>query len=271
MCMATYYHTQESGGDKCVDNRDMYLMLYPNTKSELDYSKSGSTITNTLDQMGQELLNATAINHYNIQRFHVEDYEYPNLNDSELDNISCNFLDYLKGPESSSCFGKENGTGDDLSGIIGVHLLLHSESCNTSNVSAGGGTDDCDTGSAFTQGRMAWTSVSCSDSDLTRNSVIQESLHQFILANNSDVQSLLGDCDGDGAKDYYEEHSLGKVYSNNSVSPMLTYHVNEHSNCGDCATTYTANGWDPTLTNCTKNAVKHIADDQCGTGQADFC
>lgn len=270
--MATYYHTQKSGGDPCADNRDLYIMLYPNTQDEKPYTKSGSNktiILDTLDQMGQELLNHNSISYYEIQRFHVEDYEYPNLTSSELNNISCNFSDYLKGPYDSACVGKTNGTGDDLSGVIGVHVLLHSENCTTDYVSAGGGTDDCNTGSAFTQGRMAWTSVNCSDSNLTRNSVVQEPLHQFILVHKSGVQSMLEDCDNDGDIDYMNEHALGKVWNNSTnsgVSPLLTYHADEEEfNCGTCKTGASYSDWDQTLTTCTKDAVYYTASDQCSS------
>lgn len=57
--MATYYHQQESGGDPCADTRDLYLMLYPNTPDEKSYSKSGSIITNALDDMGRNSLTTT--------------------------------------------------------------------------------------------------------------------------------------------------------------------------------------------------------------------
>lgn len=261
--MATYYHTQESGGDRCADSRDLYIMLYPNTSTEKPYSKSGSIITNALDDMAQQLLNANAISYYDIQRFHVEDYKYPNLSDTELDNQSCWFLDYLKGPKDSSCSGKTNGTGDDLSGVIGCHVLLHSQTCDTSTVTAGAWSEDCTDGSAFVTGRMAFTSVSCSSDSLTKSSVIQEPLHQFTRAGDSDVKALFGDCDDDGDLDYYDEHSLGKIYGNNDASPLLTYHESECDNTGDCKTTYSHSGWDQNLTSCTKKAVERTSDNLC--------
>lgn len=149
-------------------------------------------------------------------------------------------------------------------------MLLHSENCTTSYVSAGGGTDDCDTGSAFRQGRMAWTSVNCADDDLTRSSVVQEPLHQFILVHDSQVQDRLADCDNDGTIDYMNEHALGKVWNgtngNYGVSPLLTYHADEEEfNCGDCKTGASTSGWTQTLTDCTKDAVSYIANDPCSS------
>ncbi len=48
------------------------------------------------------------------------------------------------------------------------------------------------------------------------------------------------------------------------MSPILTYHANEGEfNCGDCKTGALYTGWDQQLTQCTKDAVKSIAQDPC--------
>lgn len=242
----------------------MYILLYPNKSGQKNYAKSGSIITNALKNSCEQLLASDSITHYKIQRFKVDEYNYPELSDSELKS-PC-ILDYLKSSSTDTCDSiNENGTGDDLTGVIGCHTIIHDYDCTTGNVAAGGGSEDCTDGSAFSQARTAWTSVNCRDDSLTRSSVIQEPLHQYILASDPDFQDLVSDCDNDGEITYREEHALGKIWpSDREVSPLLTYHADEEEfNCGDCKTGSLYSGWDQRLTQCTKDAVRSLAKDPC--------
>lgn len=77
--MGEYYHTLFSGGDRCTDNRRMYVMLYPNSVSVNDnYVKdSSSAINQALQSAGDQLVSHGATNFYQIERFHAETYNYP--------------------------------------------------------------------------------------------------------------------------------------------------------------------------------------------------
>lgn len=266
------YEIQKSGGDQCQDGRDMFVYLYPNKNGEISYTdastSSDNQILNTLDQMGQTLVNAGSISYYEILRFKAEDYIKPKFAENEIGG--CSFLDYLKGPDTAcNLSGWKNGTGDDLTGIRGSHLLLHSYDCVVDNVGGVGGEGDCTTPSAFTESGLVWSSVSCSDSDLTLNSARQEPLHGFILQKKNRVKDLIADCDGNGEIDLINEHALGQVYrdtNTNKISPLLTYHADEEEfDCGDCATGLAPGDWTQQLTTCTKDAVQYTADDLCNS------
>lgn len=258
--MAAYYDVVTSGGDQCSDNRDMYVMLYPNTQNEDSYAQSGTTVTNAIENMANQLLSHGAINYFEIQPFKVDKYKHPNLTETEVANALCHWEEYLRS-DDDWCLGSDhdNGTGDDLLGIIGVHLLLHNEGdCTTDYVGAGGGDEDCTEGSSFTTGRRARIKVECANSNLVRNSAMQEPLHQLILETFSGVQQYISDCE--------DEHALGKIYSDQGkVSPMLTYHSSESNNCGECSSTASFNFYSQSLTSCTKDAVGSTAKNKCKT------
>jgi hypothetical protein len=259
----------------------MYVMLYPNTPNELDNVKKDTDLTTTLKYAADQLYNDSSVSYYDIQRFHAEDYQYPYVDTSS--GIWKPFEDYLRGGNDDG--DEKNGTGDDLKTLRGCHVLIHSDGCSTSLASGEGGADDCgeshitpepsrddDGGSAFSRGVMAWNSVptACADAEKGRNSVIQEPLHQFIRAQNSDVQGLMCDADGDGDTEDYEEHTLGKIDSYYDVTPMLTYHVNEHAGCCGPETHHDGN-YTQDLTSCTKQAVYYTSQDQCNPQGTNIC
>lgn len=274
--MATYYHTVYSRGDHCGTGRRMYIMLYPNTSNELDAVKSGSPITTAIRDAADQLYEAGVIGYYDIQRFHAEksEYNYPEI---PSDSIDADFEDYLLGTTDDWSDYKwcTSDSCDSLKSIRGAHTLVHGYGCSTSLASAEGGTDNCYSGGcAWSRGVMAWTSTGCG-SGLTRNSAIQEPLHQFIRAYQSGVQGEMCDADGDGEKSYYEEHTLGKLTDddgdgNNETTPMLTYHENEHEGCCGPVTTWDGE-YTQTLTSCTVDAVDYTAGDQCDPQNPNIC
>jgi hypothetical protein len=278
--MGIYYHSLYTRGDRCTDNRRMYVTLYPNTPNELDNVKKDTDLTTTIKYGADQLYDANSVSYYDIQRFHAEDYQYPNVNTS--DSIWLQFEDYLRGNNDDG--SETNGTGDDLKSLRGCHVLIHSDGCSTSLASGEGGADDCreshntepfkddDGGSAFSRGVMAWNSVpkACADAEKGRNSAIQEWVHQFIRAQDDDVQGLMCDADSDGSKEDYEEHTLGKINSYYDATPMLTYHVNEHAGCCEPETYHDGN-YTQDFTSCTKDAVDYTSRDQCDPQGTNIC
>lgn len=264
--MTLKYETVYKNGDRCSDNRRIWIMLYPNTSNELSDTKSGSAVTTTLRDGLEELLSAGSINYYEIQRFTAADdhHKYPKLQSD--DNISSEFEDYLLGTtdEFSSKKWCTDNQCDSIKGAIGAHTLIHNFGCSTTYASAEAGADNCGE-SAFSRGLMAWapTPSACSDTGKGKNAVLQEPLHQFIRADDSDVQSLMCDTDSRAAMD---EHSLGEIDdASEAATPLITFHESEYKDCGTCKSPNTK--WDKsytqTLTQCTKDAVYYTASDSC--------
>ncbi|MEZ3145371.1 hypothetical protein [Halobaculum sp. MBLA0143] len=261
--MGSIYHTVTDGGDECADNRRAYVRLYPNSSSVEQYVQdTSSTLVSALQTALEELLAHGAINYYKIYRFHADDYYYPCV--STDGDIGGAFREFLDGSASPGC-PNPNGTGDDLFSVIGAHTLVHNGECKTEEVSGGAG-DDCGSsteGSAFSTGRMCWTSATCStQSSKVKAGAVQEPLHQFIMWTHPDVKSRLYDHDGGGI-DHIDEHSLGRINSAYEVTPMLAYHELEfdpsetcNGSASDYGDTYTAS-----LSECTKKAVEDIAYD----------
>lgn len=261
--MGNYYHTQYSQGSTCDGNERMYVMLYPNTSNEYSNCGQGTDITSPLNNACDQLYDAGSVVYYDMSRFHAKDYNYPKVNTSSRNKISTEFEAFLTD-------GSKNGTGDNLKDIRGCHMLVHSDSCST-DTAGGEANDDCNYPTAFSRGTMAWTGL-CSDTGLRQNSSIQECLHQFIRAYQSNVHNLLGDGDGDGDVDHYDEHTLGIIDSYDDVTPMLTYHGEEFTEAGNCKrSSDTVYGYNQTLTSCTEDAVYYTANDQCNPQDGNIC
>lgn len=254
--MSHYWNDLYKSADRCTGKRKMYVYLYPNTKNQKPNCGAGTDVTSPLYDAAETLLNDDSISYYAIERFDVDSYSYPQVDTSSRDKIASEFENFLK---------NSNGTDSDLKAYRGAHVLVHGDSCSVDT--AGGEPHDyCGgsyPGSAFSRGTMAWTGV-CSDTGLRQNSSIQETLHQFIRAGQSDVEALLGDGDGDGDVDTYDEHTLGVIDSFGDITPLLTYHSTEFQKAGQCKRDANLpTGYAQYLTWCTVDAVGFTADDQC--------
>lgn len=236
------------------DSKTMRVYLYAWYESNIESTKAGHPIVESIRSTCQELFDYGAVPGYTIERFPIkkESYDYYG---NKGDYVT--FRDYLEA---------DNGSNTFLNTYIGCHTFIHSKDCDTTNVTAEGGGDDCGStpdGSAFNDCTWAVTSDACSSEDLVRNSAIQEVVHQFIRAYQYQVEAMLGDGDEDGEITYYDEHTLGKVESStDGLTPMLTYHSDMRDH-GDCRTGLLPRGFSQNMTSCTKDAVKYTAEDQC--------
>lgn len=253
-----------SGGSKS-NGAEMYIRLYPNYGGQYGNCSSGSYITSTLTSAMNQLLNWDSIGYYQLSRFNVSDYNYPEVDASSgWSTIANEFEDFLK---------NSNGTGDNLKNAIGAHTLIHGGGCSHNDGTASyedmeSNDLDCSSYSSFTVGRMAWSGV-CSDIGLREASAVQEPLHTFIRWHHPSVKSMLGDHDENDDIWRYDEHSLGKVNYDGYITPMLTYHQGDWS---DNASSYKSDcqddtsliyGYTANLTSCTKRAVDYITSDLC--------
>ena len=242
------------------------MRLYANNNPlDQNYvSDTNSDINSALESMGDQLISANAISEYEIVRFRADEtgQYYPCISEESNSNIlASDFKDFLQSTVDDSsgpftCPLKVNGTGTDLYSCQGVHALVHDWDCTTATNGGNSisGDENCDgSTTAFVRGRMVWFNATCV-SGLTKNTAIQEPLHQFIMEDHPDVKPLHN---GD-------EHSLGMIRDGQltkGVTPMLTYHEGE-DNGGTCTTSKdTSSYYSQVLTTCTTDAVKYVSTD----------
>lgn len=255
--MQNPYETLSVRGDRWPENRRMHVMVYPNTPAEAEAVSAGSTVARALRDGADQLFDADAASYYRIARFPAErdGFRYPRVG---VDELRTGFLDYLRGTtdefsDRSWCAGDDCA---DLTAFRGAHLLVHGYGFGTER--AGAQAVDCEHngGTGFSRGVAAWTSADDgSGPGLTRNSAIHETVHAFVRSPAEPVRDLLCDADGDGELTAYEEHTLGAITADGAVTPLLTYHVDEHRGCN-----YPPREWDGSytqrLTTETKRAVR---------------
>lgn len=259
--MANYYQTVYTGGD-ALQTKWMTIHLYPQS-DVVSACKTDGTVSTALRDAGEQLLNANAIDYYEILRFKVEDYNPPNSVDP-TGSTRTQFKEYLDDDTESP----DNGTGENLYPRAGVHQLIHSNQNACDEDSEGyapagaSGEGSGDKVTAFTEGLVSWSPVCDNDDGLTENAAIQEALHQFI-----------GDAwDNTWTGQYDDQHSLGTVHEFNLqgyVTPMLTYHWDDRDDPdleigdGDCPPDmWVASGYDQGLTSCTDAAIEKTASEE---------
>lgn len=252
------YKSLHTGGDVCTTRR-AYIRLYPNTSYEdTYYVGKDDDIPSAIDGAFSTLLSADAVSYYDVQRAQSSAISYPDISFSSKDELRDKFRSYLE-------TGSENGTGQNLKDMIGIHMLVHSEGCDL-GTAGGEHADYCDDPSAFKRGVMAFTGAACGGFDgLQRNSAIQEPLHGFIRFGQIEETALVG-----GSTSISHEHRLGEV-RDREVTPMLTYHANEsdqygEGTCDGDGTQFEA--YDQRLTDCTIEAVRQVANNQCNGQQS---
>ena len=258
------FQTLSVRGNRWPENRRMHVMLYPNTPAVAGACRAGATVPSAVEYAADQLTDAGTASYYRLARFPAErdDYRYPRVGRDEL---RTGFRDFLRGTteEFSDASWCARGDCRDLRAYRGVHLLVHDYGLGVGLADAVD--DDCagNGGTGFSRGAAAWTGVDDgSGPGLTSNSAIHETLHLFVRVGADGVRELLCDADDDGEVSGYEEHTLGRLDSTGAVTPMLTYHVDEHAGCGDSALFWDGS-YAQELTGRTKAAVRRTALDQC--------
>lgn len=255
-------------GDRWPENRRMHVTLYPNEPADAPACRPGSPVLAAIEDAADQLYDADAVSYYRLARFTPERdaHSYPRL---AMDQLHNQFEDYLEGTEEFSdaswCAGGESGDAGcgDLRRYRGVHLLVHGHGLGTRLANAASVDCEHNGGTAFSRGTAAWTGAGPRLRDgLVRNSAIQETVHEFVRAGYEPVTGMICDANGNGEREPYEEHTLGRITTRGSVTPMLTYHVHEHRGCR-----YPEREWDGSytqrLTDRTKRAVALTARNQC--------
>ena len=271
------FEALDSGGDF---GERLYAWLYANHEAVDDaYLHANSDIVTGLREGFNQLVDHGAIDGWQIFRFKHKEYNYPCIDwdGSGRTPSGGDIKDFLHDNPSGDSDACEvswnegpngNGTGDNLHCLRGTHLMVHDQhSCDTDWVNAGNYAltdaegDVCNPdeyNTAFERGRIAWMKGACEDRGQTKNSAIQESLHQLIMRDHPEVAKHVGE-DEDGDPD---EHTLGWVNDENETSPMLTYHADEFGASGSCLHYSNGDGnYTTELTWCTKEAVKAMKED----------
>lgn len=214
-----------SGGDSDGIYK-LIIHLYPN-QSGTD-NECENSITNALNHMGQQLLEWLSIDYYEIGI----DYAHPNLDDSGRLDFYYAFDDWVHQTGRSSYDGCHVGVDGSFSGGAAAP-------------------SDCSGCTSFVSSTVAVVGVGTFKEHF-KNTAIQEVLHTSIRKDLGSVKEYLGD---------NNEHDLGVVYSDGSVSPMATGYEDTHARHGQCDTKNVYFGFYNTeLTYCTKNSVYRTAE-----------
>jgi hypothetical protein len=227
------YNTLASGGSYS-GYKDLYIRLYANTSSI--ESRLTSYVENGFSSILDQLLNNNAIDYYQIS-----------LCD---ENFNISFSD--KGDFLSKFRSECKDRGYDA--YIGAHLAA--------GTGMNGGVAYSGTNySSFKQPTYGVFNCDGTPKEAEKNVAIQEAFHGVIDTDLSGIRwrvthGMTNSEEGDN------DHDLGKVYSDGSVSPMCTGYDDSHARHGDCAN---SNAWfgfyKATLTDCTVAATKINAEE----------
>lgn len=206
------------------DIMDFYL--YPN-RSKVD-EHCENAFANALDDLGQQALNLEACWKYRV----YISYEHPSLDASSKDAFWDGWVDY------------------SIDQKDGCHIAA------TEAEIGGRAFSPTDEGS-FVKPVKAIVGYT-NPKELSKNIIIQESLHTYV--NRLNVQDMVNTSSSHPTK--HEEHDLGMVYGDGSVSPMATGYVSEHDDHGTCSpNNWYLNTYKTRMTDCTKTGLKRTSND----------
>ena len=219
------YTTLASGGS--YGDRNLRVYLYPN-RSRTD-NECKNAINNALQRMGDDLIDANSIDYYSIRI----NYSHPELRDDSKGEFKDNFSSWYE----SEGYGTHDGCH------TGVSSNFYGGRADASN---------CSGCTSFVTDRNCVVGVGTAKENF-KNTAIQEVLHTYIREYIDDMEYWIDD----------NEHDLGQVYGDGSVSPMATGYTGEHAYHGECSPD---NGWrgyyDTKITGCTKGAVYDTAKEE---------
>lgn len=208
--------------EKNIDQTDVLnVCLYPyQYRSSIHAAcSSGGEVAEAIKTAAEQIVNNTSVDGYGIHRWKWEDSntKYPYWGE-DFNNSNTNPANGMR-----NFLQNDNGTGDDLYSLRGVHQVIHMDAGEASceddagdYAPDGAGAEiQSDGESAFTTGMVAWSPY-CTNTDLMRTAAIQEAAHCMFHWENEDP--------------YVREHSLGTIDNYVDCSPMLAYHWDNDSN-----------------------------------------
>lgn len=229
------------------------IILYPKDSGEDTVCTNGGNIASAINDGFSQLTESNDLEKYKIMKYNTSNYPGSDVysDGDSTPTVTDKFTTWLK---DNSPYYPESATD----GKVGCHMLILSELADA------GGTG------TYQQSDVAFQNavpMVCGrnhnelPSGEIYNYAIQEPLHSFVaedwLHNNT---SLLDPNDPD-------EHQLGMVFGDGSVTPFLTGHCgpndtqsDDDTGEGECSTGYSFSGtYTKTLTSCTKDAMRKTA------------
>ena len=226
------YTTLHSGGYKYTSDERMLMYLYPN--DSLDDKEAKNAVANGLRDACEAVYNYSSnIGYYEINYTDT----HPKINTD--DQSKCDTLgDWGVWYSNNSCGGS---TYDARTGshalVVGEHL---------------GGCAYSGTPTAFNTSKAAVVGTGGGVKEQFINTAVQEVFHSFI--------------NGGVIKNKYsyliknDDHDLGKVYGDCSISPMASGYEDSHARHGECSS---SNAWCGTYTrrptDCTDRGMDYSA------------
>lgn len=205
------YTTLHSGGYEYTYDERIIIYLYPNT--QYDKNEAENAIANGLrDACERVLSNASNVGYYEINL----NTDYPNvLSGSGKCDMLGNWGSYY------STYYCGDSTYDSRTGS---HMLVTADHS--------GGCAYVGTPTAFNTSKACLTGTYNGIKELFINTAIQEAYHNFLNqdAINTNDSSLIED----------DDHDLGKVYGDCSISPMASGYDDTHARHGNCSP---SNAW----------------------------
>lgn len=244
------YNWLAYGGDTSKDEGAV-IYLYRNRTGvdEWVYNGSKQEVANAIDNGFGSLLSQGAIDYYEVYLYEGSQ-DYPGLSDSTRKEYKGAFSDWLN-----------NTLSDDYyPSLTGCHFGV----TNGFDDAGGQATGTSPSSTAFLQSNWMVLGTGSNNTSRIKSFSIQEPMHTFL---SYDVAVEYGYTK---SRSTTHEHDTGSIYSDGSVSPMLTTWTNcgkrsDHSGHESCSPDNTCSGaYSQSLTNCTVQAVTFTADKAFG-------
>lgn len=227
------YSTIHSGGDKFTSDERILIYLYPNTTETKNEAENA--MANGLRDACEYVYNYSGdIGYYEIN----VNTAYPSVNTGTGARDMLNkWKDWLS---KNSC------NGSTYDSRTGSHNLVTHEYY--------GGYAKVGTPTAFNTSKAALTGMKSYVKEAYINTAIQEIFHNFL--NKSAIENA------DPTLIDKEDHDLGKVYSDCSVSPMASGYEDTHARKGACSPSNAFCGsYTRRPTSCTEEGMDYSARD----------
>jgi len=221
------YQVLNSRGDPISADRHMIVYLYPNAY-HLDNEAENATNA-AITSLGDQLYNNGIIGYYEINI----NYDHPYLEADDRHTFLDNFNTWYQNQGYDDYKGAHVGLENDF---VGGKAFLSNSS---------GGT-------IFTN---SWPAVfgTYGVKEEWQNTAMHEVMHTMIREDLSSVADMIVE----------EDHDLGIVYSDGSVSPLATGYAEEHAHQGTCSPSNAYAGYyKKSLSECSKDAIEYTAQEE---------
>jgi len=223
------------------------VILYPNTESaRWGPAAQDGLVTNQIESSFERLHNNDAITGYEIWLWLPDDYDtgnpsYPEVTEEDFSSFQTNMIEYIQDTEFAGTIGVHFGVSDSVSGGGGDSVKYDESKASNS---------------AFNLSPIFTIGTNTSYADKARNFSIQEPIHGFMASQELLEHDIIESASGN----YHDDHKTG-IVRGYQVTPMATTHAEDVAGDSNCDRVAEVHGYDPYLTDCTIEGVKHTAED----------